>query len=457
MAVAAAMAVVGAGAVVVVQGFSSGSTDNLIDYSGFRYGAEGWTIRSTSDLDVRRTSPGVLGSQYALRLESSRQTDVSITDARGLPTTKAGATYTGVVYVRSATAGVTGSLKIRELDGSRVVSEHATQFKTRTTWSRVVVRHAPRAGGHELSIGVSLTGLPGNNAVVIDRLRLMLDGSSGSGGSGGGGTGKPPVGRPNTGTLFGASIDQKGRSWDAAVQASDSRYSRLDVVRVFYPGMPNAWPGRAGVVGRPVVVSFKAPPQQVLAGRYDSELKQWFANAPTGRDIWWSYWHEPEDNVASGDFTAQQWRDAYRRVAGFARQASNPSLHSTVILMCWTANPNSGRSVPNFFPGGDVVETLAWDCYNQSQVSYWDPATMFSRAIAASRDLGVGFGIAELGSKLRGGDGGVQRAAWLRKVAAHLSDQGAEFVTYFDNLMPGGEFRLLDSASQQAWRDVVAW
>lgn len=455
-AVTAAFAVVGGLAVVVNDGLSSAGrgSDNVLDHSGFRMGAEGWEIRSESPLDVSRSSPGAVGSRYALRIVSAETADVTLLDPRqGLPDAQQGQLYRAVVYLRSPKATVHGALRLGELrDGQGIASRKADFTLTGTEWQRVAFRYRAESSSSRLQMAVTFAKVPAGASVYVDHLYLtpvngpvVRPGDPGEGST---------PGRTDSDTKFGASVHQGGQSWSAAVAAADQRYGNLDVVRVFYPGLPDNWPGRAGAVNRPVVVSFKAPPAQVLSGQYDAELLSWFRDAPRDRDIWWAYFHEPEDDVERGAMTAQQWRQAYRRIAGLAERANNPALHNTIILMCWTSRPGSGRSLDDFFPGRDVVETIGWDCYNKADY-YSDPVAMFSSAIAASRSLGVGFGIAELGSKLRAGQGGgADRAQWLRQIGRHLSDQGAEFVTYFDSIV-GGEFRLLDSASQQAWRDVV--
>lgn len=194
-----------------------------------------------------------------------------------------------------------------------------------------------------------------------------------------------------------------------------------------------------------------------MSGKHDAYLANWFATAPADRDIWWTYWHEPEDDVEDGSFTAQQWREAYRRIAGLAGGADNPRLVNTVILMCWTVNPRSGRTFDDFYPGSDLVEALAWDCYSfsNSTSAYSKPADIFGRALDTTRPLGHEFGVAETGSLLAAGDeGGEQRAAWLGSVGRWLQDNDASFACYFDSVV-GGEFRLLDGASQRAWHGVV--
>jgi hypothetical protein len=207
-----------------------------------------------------------------------------------------------------------------------------------------------------------------------------------------------------------------------------------------------------------LLVSFKADPVRVLSGTYDQRLKQWFDEAPRNRDIWWTYYHEPENNVEHGDFTAEQWRAAYKHIATIANAAHNPHLYNSIVLMCWTLDPASGRSFADYFPGADLVDTIGWDCYSEPTTDqpYEAPQDLYASAIATSRSAGVGWGIAETGAiKTSTDPSGELRAAWLLDVGQYLADEGAQFVLYFDSPV-GGEFRLLDKASQGAWRQVLA-
>jgi len=252
-------------------------------------------------------------------------------------------------------------------------------------------------------------------------------------------------------------VQQGSRSWTAAVAESNQAYGGMEVVRVFYPGLPSKWPGRAGDVGGAVVVSFKASPVDILSGKHDATLSEWFRTAPRDRDIWWSYFHEPEDNVKSGDFTAQQWRDAFTRIAGLADAAGNPRLYNTVILMCWTLSPASGRNFADFMPGGGVVEAIGWDCYAHSSSPYSNPDDLYRKAYTKTRELGLQFGVAETGAKLGADDGsGAKRGQWLRSVGRWMLDRDAAFACYWDAQgVTGADYRLADDPSKQAWREVT--
>ncbi|HEU5110212.1 MAG TPA: glycosyl hydrolase, partial [Micromonosporaceae bacterium] len=260
-------------------------------------------------------------------------------------------------------------------------------------------------------------------------------------------------------TLPGAALHLKGgESFGDALRRSDRTYGPLRMVRVFYPGLPPSWSGsRADVANRTVVVSFKAHPREVNAGRHDAKLTSWFASVPRNVDVYWAYYHEPENDVESGSYTPAQFASAFRRVSGLADKARNPRLRATLILMCWTLNPNSRRDFNDYYPGADAVDVLGWDWYNRGTKNnrYTPPGDVFSRMISKSRALGKPWGLAETGSaKIRSDSSGTGRAAWLRSMSQYLNEQKPLWVAYYDYQVSGGDFRLLDAPSQAAWK---AW
>ncbi|WBB73817.1 hypothetical protein O7602_29905 [Micromonospora sp. WMMD1128] len=269
----------------------------------------------------------------------------------------------------------------------------------------------------------------------------------------------PGVGRGFGGTrltLPGASIGvQNGESFGQALSRSDRTFGKLQMARIFYPGLPPAWSGsRSDVVDRTVVVSFKAAPQEINSGKHDSRLASWFASIPRDHNVYWSYFHEPEDDVERGAFTPDAYRTAWKRVAGLAARANNPKLINTLILMCWTLDPKSKRSFDSYYPGGDVIETLGWDCYNWGKKwnRYAPPQEIYGAMISKSKALGKPWGVAETGSDLVPGDSGTGRATWIRSMTGYLNGQRPEFVAYYNQTVSQGDFRLLDQPSIQAWK-----
>lgn len=239
----------------------------------------------------------------------------------------------------------------------------------------------------------------------------------------------------------------------------DESLGRLGAVRVYYSGPPDAWPGKAP--GRDVVVSFKMPPTRVLAGEFDDRMRQWFANAPTDLTTYWVYQHEPENDIeVDKAFTAADFRAAFSRLSALAREARNPRLKATVVLMQYTLTPAAGRDWRNYYPGDDVVDVFAWDAYSRprraGQAGYESPEELFGAAYEISNSRGKPFAVAEFGSELAEGDTGAGRAAWLRSVGQWVKEHPTEFMLYFnvDFRVKQRDYRLLDEPSRQAWREI---
>ncbi|MEV4537744.1 hypothetical protein AB0J82_28600 [Asanoa sp. NPDC049518] len=258
-----------------------------------------------------------------------------------------------------------------------------------------------------------------------------------------------------TPTLFGASVHQvAGQTFGQALTAADARYGVLPILRVFYPGAPGAWTdAKLNTPDRATVVSFKYDADAVLTGAADDYLRSWFAGAPRDRDVFWCFYHEPEDDIRDGAFTAAAYRAAWQRIAGLADQAGNDRLFATTILMDWTLDPASGRNWRDYYPGAAYVDVMAWDVYNFDVTRSETMAAHNARrpAFEVARSQGKPYAVAELGV-----DDHANRPAMLREIASWLRGTAdARFVTYFD--APGWpEYDLIgDTASSQAWREAV--
>lgn len=275
-------------------------------------------------------------------------------------------------------------------------------------------------------------------------------------------TASPPSAAAGT-TAFGAVVKPEGgQTYPQALAASETRYGgRLGVIRLFDGDRPDSWSVlRPKLTDHDAVISFRIPPREVLSGAHDAYLLRWFREAPTGTTTWFSYQHEPEDDIRRGEFTQQDFLAAYRRISGLARTAApgNANLRPTLVLMCYTVNPRSGRDWRHYFAGRAHVRAIGWDCYNHGEGpgGYGTPSQLLDRAVAATREAGVAFGVAELGSLLSPGDDGTGRARWLTAHARYLAGVGASFVSYFDTDGAGTDYRLRDTPSRRAWRAVVS-
>jgi FlgD Ig-like domain len=253
--------------------------------------------------------------------------------------------------------------------------------------------------------------------------------------------------------LFGSSVGYEGLAQTTA------QFGRMPIVRVYYPGLPasNAWDGGlAGANDSAVIVSFKALPKDILSGADDATLTHFFDTAPTGHPIYYSYYHEPEDNIADGEFTLADYKAAWARVAALAGAAHNPDLHSTLILMSWDLVKASGRDWKSYLPGGGIISTLGWDAYPVGSATNVNPqptppADFMGPCIAASESVGLPYGFAEFGLSTAAG-----RPAWMTEVGNYLLSSGALFATVFNGVAEYPTIQLTDQASQDVWRGFVA-
>jgi hypothetical protein len=233
----------------------------------------------------------------------------------------------------------------------------------------------------------------------------------------------------------------------------------MPIVRVYYPGLPasNAWDGgQAGANDSAVIVSFKALPKDILSGADDATLTHFFDTAPTGHPIYYSYYHEPEDNIADGQFTLADYKAAWARVVALADAARNPDLHSTLILMSWDLVKASGRDWKSYLPGGGIISTLGWDAYPAGSATNVNPqpiapADFMGPCITASNSVGLPYGFAEFGLSTATG-----RAAWMTEVGNYLMSSGAQFASVFNGSPQYPTLQLTDQASQNVWKGFVA-
>ena len=266
---------------------------------------------------------------------------------------------------------------------------------------------------------------------------------------------------PDEPTLFGTTAPRTGtQTLKSAVDNQRTKYGNLGVVRLYYSGFPDSWAKiTPAVSGTPVSVSFKIDPADVLAGTYDTQLLTWFSTAPTDTATYWTYYHEPEDNISAGQFTAAQFRDAFNHVSDLSSQAAaatGAQLHPTLVLMCWTLSKASHRTWTDYYPAAGT-EILGWDCYNGGgkKGNYQPASGLLDRAIAVSASVSKPWALPELGSLLVPRDDGTGRAAWIDDVTSYASAHDATFVTYFDSNI-GTEYRLTDQPSSDAWSRASA-
>jgi hypothetical protein len=222
-----------------------------------------------------------------------------------------------------------------------------------------------------------------------------------------------------------------GETPEAAFSRIDQAFGGMDAVR-WWPadGSVPKWsalPARFG--NRAIAMSMKLPPAAVAAGSYDAQLAEFFRTAPTDRLVLATFYHEPEDNIANGEFTVDQYKAAWARFNQIARANKPANVRTTMILMggTWTNTNGYGHDWHYYIQPG-TFDVLGGDDYQTLKKSTADQTV--GPHIAAAKELGVPLAILELGALHQKTD--AERADFLGDVV-RLVDGKALMVLQYES------------------------
>ncbi len=226
-------------------------------------------------------------------------------------------------------------------------------------------------------------------------------------------------------TLFGfwAGADRVG-----AGQGTRANYDRVSsylgapkVYRMFFPGSPGTnFVGSNADYGPPVVVSFKFKPQEVVTGKWDATMRSWFNSIPSSRQVWWSYFHEPENDIEAGSYTFAQYRAAWEHLIALAPKRAN--LHPTLILMRYSLSLPTKRPIQNYVTKG--LEVLCWDSYLTGGLTI---KKVVEEPAAVSAKFGLDFAIGETAAK-----DPAKVNQFVKDLIPAAKTAKAKFVTWFE-------------------------
>jgi hypothetical protein len=222
-----------------------------------------------------------------------------------------------------------------------------------------------------------------------------------------------------------------------------------EMVRIYYPGIPTGpWPAFHDA---PTVVSFKVPDFPTLfSGGYDQALTNFFNHIPNdGQPHYVAFFHEPEDDIARGTFTADEFRNAYAYVEQLLERgnlAETKDISFGLILMGWTAQPQSARQLADYLPT-TTPDFIGWDVY--PGVSADDVKAKFGAVMDVSQQVGVAETfITETAPPAWTTQ--QERAEWIPMAIQVARDLNFDGLMYFDSTV-GGDFRL---TSPDAWEAI---
>ncbi len=272
-------------------------------------------------------------------------------------------------------------------------------------------------------------------------------------------------------TLFGAAFSPHDEARESALSA---QWGDMQVVRSFDGGngvkpFLDFYQAKDVHWGAVSSYSFKYAPASVVSGAHDAELHQFFAGLADDHRVYWTYWHEPDDELyVKHTFTPAAYRAAWRHIKHIADtvKATRPHMraHATLIIMAYSMSARAAASRPllgpdGMYPGDDVIDVFGVDGYNLAadQGGVADAATQFGPVIDFARAHHKPWAIGELGSiDVKGNPQG--RATYLRSAIRYWNTREAPvFVSYFDLEYNGHDYTFdNDAAAVTVWRRAMA-
>jgi len=229
-------------------------------------------------------------------------------------------------------------------------------------------------------------------------------------------------------TLAGAATADN-TTWNTYTQAQVAGVGALPVRRTFdgpnsggvgANGIPTALSASRAAsdvaAGRVSVHSFKPSPMTTgAAGGFDTQLTAFYDSVPDDHTYIGVIWHEPEDEVAAGTFTAATWRGANIRAAQRMKALSRPNLKFAICLRGFRTAFSYGGFAQFWEPAmDDLVDYILFDPYKDGGAGI--PST-YAEYMASSmefaRSKGKRVGIAEWGINKTNTDS--VRAAWVEQ------------------------------------------
>lgn len=262
---------------------------------------------------------------------------------------------------------------------------------------------------------------------------------------------------PTTSMWVGSSLYTPGG--ETLQQGYDRRCSEwgvsdLEMVRYFFPGMPTGWPQFGSAA---TIVSFKVPNYDMkgfAAGKYDTQTKAWLNSLPRdGKARRIAFWHEREDEIASGKFTFADALAADEHMMGLIQDANSrngTNLKFGLILMGWSLDPASGRDVNKYFPrqGTFTYDYVGWDAYPGNSFSMDLPnllytETLFTRCAEATAAHGAkNWYICETGTSNKGHslqEYDTMQADWIEGAFTLARELKCKGITYWDSVTGAGQ------------------
>jgi hypothetical protein len=204
--------------------------------------------------------------------------------------------------------------------------------------------------------------------------------------------------------------------------------------------------------GRWSIYSFRGAPAAYASGSMDAQFVSFLGTIPAGHKTTIVFLHEPEDNIAKGEFTLADWQAANLRLANLVHAQNRPELTFGIVLMNYTWLKSSGRNPDDYWPASfqGVIDYVGADGYQTygfttPTTTTWTPwATLIANYTAWVK----GKAIPLLTEYACYDDPQGRKVGWLQDVYAWAIANGVAACCYFDVVSGKGmsSYTLIESS-----------
>ena len=202
--------------------------------------------------------------------------------------------------------------------------------------------------------------------------------------------------------------------------------------------------------------SFNVPPAAVVAGNWDARIGTFVASTP--RNTILSLWHEPEQEIERGLYTAAQFRAMmvrFKRLVDAQNARDGGRRLVSVVLMVSTFTGFKGRDPNTYWPGSAGADLIAVDAYGSPSgtntdrypAGYTDgrrwrtAATLLTPVHTFAVNKNTRWGVSEFGY-LIDVNNPAHKAHTITDGVAYARSHGAVMFEYYDSFGSRADWRL---------------
>lgn len=182
--------------------------------------------------------------------------------------------------------------------------------------------------------------------------------------------------------------------------------------------------------------SFKPTPSAFAAGDNDVWFNGFLDSVPVGHKMIFILWHEPEDNIANGEFTLADWKAAVNHMGQLIHAKSRVELRAAICLMGpWTFNPSSPYYSTDYWDSGFAanIDYVGLDPYN-THSTFVDLANdaNFQRAMTWATSHGKQVILPEFGCIDDTNGDATKKATWITHSYQYAVTANMYAICYFN-------------------------